>query len=60
LINPPELGVLERAIQQVKYGKAVLIPMSSQTRGHGTHTLAAVWKKHLAKLLSATERPERN
>jgi len=55
LINPPELGVLEREIKQVKRGKAILIPLSEQTRGHGTHTLAPVWKKHLAKFLKQTE-----
>jgi homoserine O-acetyltransferase len=56
LINPPELGVLEREIKRVKRGKAVLIPLSDQTRGHGTHTLAAVWKQHLEKLLKQTAR----
>ena len=55
LINPPELGVLEREIKRVKRGKAVVVPMSEATRGHGTHTLAPVWKKHLAKLLEQTE-----
>jgi len=54
LINPPELGVLEREIKRVKRGKAILIPLSDQTRGHGTHTLAPVWKKHLAKFLKQT------
>jgi homoserine O-acetyltransferase len=56
LINPPELGVLEREIKRVKRGRAILIPMSDRTRGHGTHTLAPIWKKHLARLLSDSER----
>jgi homoserine O-acetyltransferase len=51
LINPPELGILEENIKSVKWGKAIVIPMSDQTRGHGTHTLAAVWKDHLSQLL---------
>jgi regulation of enolase protein 1 (concanavalin A-like superfamily)/pimeloyl-ACP methyl ester carboxylesterase len=55
LINPPELGVLEREIRRVQRGKAVLIPRSERTRGHGTHTLAAVWKDHLVRLLADTE-----
>jgi homoserine O-acetyltransferase len=55
LINPPELGILEREITKVKQGKAMVMPMSDQTRGHGTHTLAAVWKQHLAELLKRTE-----
>jgi homoserine O-acetyltransferase len=55
LINPPELGVLEREIKHVKRGKAVVMPQSDKTRGHGTHTLAAVWKEHLAELLKESE-----
>jgi len=51
LINPPELRVLETEIKRVKRGKAIVIPLGEQTRGHGTHTLAPVWKKHLAKFL---------
>jgi homoserine O-acetyltransferase/O-succinyltransferase len=54
LINPPELRVLEREIKRVKRGKAILIPLRDDTRGHGTHTLAPVWKKHLAKFLKQT------
>ena len=33
------------------HGKAVIIPLSDKTAGHGTHTLAAVWKDYLAELL---------
>jgi len=51
LVNPPELGILEREIRRVPRGRALLIPRSDQTRGHGTHTLAAVWKTHLIELL---------
>ena len=55
LINPPDLGILEREINRVPHGTALLIPAGPNTRGHGTHTLAAVWKDHLAELLKATE-----
>lgn len=55
LINPPELRLLESEIRRVKNGKAVVIPQSDQTRGHGTHTLATTWKKHLAWLLDKSE-----
>jgi homoserine O-acetyltransferase/O-succinyltransferase len=55
LINPPELGILEREIKNVAHGKAILMPMSDATRGHGTHTLAAVWKHHLAELVKMTD-----
>jgi homoserine O-acetyltransferase len=52
LINPPELGILEHAILRVPHGRAVVLPRSEQTRGHGTHTLAAVWKDQLERLLA--------
>jgi homoserine O-acetyltransferase len=58
LINPPDLGILERQIKRVKNGKAVVIPESEQTRGHGTHTLAVVWKEHLEELLKRSEQGE--
>jgi homoserine O-acetyltransferase len=54
-INPPELGILELQIKNVAHGRAVIIPISSQTRGHGTHTIAAVWKDQLVSLLKETE-----
>jgi homoserine O-acetyltransferase len=55
LINPPELGILEKEINSVPRGKALVIPRSDKTRGHGTHTLASIWKKNLQDLLDATE-----
>ena len=55
LINPPELGILEREIKRVKRGRAVVIPLSKDTRGHGTHTVAALWKQHLAALLKESQ-----
>jgi homoserine O-acetyltransferase len=56
LINPPELGILEREITKVPRGKAVVIPPSDKTAGHGTHTLAAVWKQYLDELLKQSAR----
>jgi homoserine O-acetyltransferase len=50
-INPPELGIAEREIKRVPRGKFVLIPISDQTHGHGTHTWAAVWQQYLKELL---------
>src|SRR5262249_13224863 len=50
-INPPELGIVEREIKKVKAGKFVLLPVSEQTHGHGTHTWAAVWQQYLRELL---------
>lgn len=56
LINPPEIGILERAIKNVRHGRSIVFPESAQTNGHQTHTLAAVWMKHLVELLASTEK----
>ena len=56
LINPPELQILEREIDRVPKGRAVVLPLSDRTAGHGTHTLAAVWKSHLEDLLRTSRR----
>ena len=55
-INPPELGLMERLIAKVKGARYVLIPTSERTRGHGTHTAAAVWKEYFAPFVAALER----
>ena len=55
-INPPELGIAETAVKRIAHGRFVLIPISEQTHGHGTHTWAAVWQSYLAELLKETER----
>ncbi len=54
--NPPELGVMDAQIKRVKQGRAVLIPASEQTAGHGTVFQAKFWKKEVAELLQATPR----
>lgn len=51
LINPPELGILEREIKRVRNGRAVVLPLTPDTRGHGSHTVAALWKQYLKELL---------
>jgi len=56
LINPPELGSLERQIQRVKHGKAIVLPYNRDSVGHGSHTKAVLWKKQLVRLLKKTER----
>ena len=52
-VNPPELGILEREIKRVKHGRYVLIPISDETRGHPTHSIAKLWKQYVAELLAA-------
>lgn len=56
IINPPELETLEREVKRVPRGRAIVLPLSERTAGHGTHTLAAVWKAHLVEFLKATDR----
>jgi homoserine O-acetyltransferase len=55
-INPPELKIMDRDIQRVKEGKYVLLPITPETRGHGTHSFPAIWKDHLAELLKRSEK----
>lgn len=43
VVNPPELGLMEQLMPRVRNGRYVLIPTSEETRGHGTHSLPAVW-----------------
>jgi homoserine O-acetyltransferase/O-succinyltransferase len=50
-INPPELGIIEREIKRVKRGRFILLPITDQTRGHGTHTIATIWQGYLKELL---------
>ncbi len=51
LVNPPELGFMEKLMPQVKRGKYILIPVSDKTRGHGTHSLPAIWGQYLKEFL---------
>ena len=54
-VNPPELGIVEKEIKRVKHGRYILIPISDQTRGHGTHSIPAIWKNYLAELLDESK-----
>ncbi len=51
LVNPPELGLMEKLMPRVRKGRYVLIPISDETRGHGTHSLPAVWGSYLEAFL---------
>jgi homoserine O-acetyltransferase len=50
-INPPELGLAEKQVKEMPRAKFVLLPITDATRGHGTHTAAAIWKDYLVELL---------
>jgi homoserine O-acetyltransferase/O-succinyltransferase len=54
-INPPELGIAERLAKQMPHAKFVLLPITDRTRGHGTHTQAAIWKDYLVELLKESQ-----
>jgi homoserine O-acetyltransferase/O-succinyltransferase len=52
LVNPPELGLMEPLIARVPHARYVLLPITDATRGHGTHTVPAIWKPYLAAFLA--------
>jgi homoserine O-acetyltransferase len=54
-VNPPELPMMQSLISQVKRGQFVLVPISDETRGHGTHSLPHVFGPHLAAFLKTLE-----
>jgi homoserine O-acetyltransferase/O-succinyltransferase len=51
-VNPPELPMMHALIKQVKHGRFVLLPITDDTRGHGTHSLPAIWGPELIKFLA--------
>jgi homoserine O-acetyltransferase len=53
VVNPPELGLMEKLMPRVRRGKYILIPTSPQTRGHGTHSLPAIWGRYLQDFLNS-------
>lgn len=56
--NPPETGIMERAMKQVKNGRIYLIPASEETSGHLTTGKAKFYKLQLLELLqTAPHRP---
>ena len=54
-INPPDVGIVERTVKLMPKAKFILIPTSDATRGHGTHTVAAIWKDYLAEFMRESE-----
>jgi homoserine O-acetyltransferase/O-succinyltransferase len=55
--NPPETGVMERAMKRVRNGKLYVIPASEETSGHLTTGNAKFYKQHLQELLESAPRP---
>ena len=57
--NPPELGILEKALPRIKNAKALVIPGSPETFGHGTTGNARFWKKEVGELLQSAPKLSR-
>ena len=55
-INPPELKVVDTAILKVQKGKFILLPITPETRGHGTHSLPKIWGHYLQDFLEETKK----
>lgn len=53
-VNPPELGILEAEIKKVKHGRAIVLPITDETVGHGTHSRPAIWGDRLRAFLEET------
>ncbi len=55
-VNPPELKILETEIKKVKNGRAIVLPITDSTSGHGTHSNPLVWGHYLKELLAISEK----
>ncbi len=56
-VNPPELGLAERLDARMPSAKFIMIPISSRTRGHGTHSQPALWGDALRDFLGTLAAP---
>jgi homoserine O-acetyltransferase/O-succinyltransferase len=54
--NPPETGVMDRALKRIKNARLFLIPASEDTRGHLTTGFAKFWKAPLQDFLDTAPR----
>jgi homoserine O-acetyltransferase len=50
--NPPETGIMSKAMKEVKHGRIYLIPASPETSGHSTTGHASFYKQQLQELLA--------
>ena len=54
--NPPETGVMEKAMKEVKHARIYLIPASAETSGHATTGNAKFYKQQLQEFLASAPR----
>jgi pimeloyl-ACP methyl ester carboxylesterase len=52
-VNPPELGMAERYAAMMPRTQFILLPITAETRGHGTHSAPNVWGGYLSAFLAA-------
>jgi len=55
-VNPPELPMMETLIKRVKRGRFLLLPITDATRGHGTHSIPAIWGTAVSEFLKTVRR----
>lgn len=55
LLNPPELGAMDRIIPKIPNARSILVPQGPDTIGHSTLTRARVWAPFLKLLLDETK-----
>jgi homoserine O-acetyltransferase len=51
--NPPETGITEAVLKRIRSAQLLLIPASTETRGHGTTAQAKFYAKELRAFLDA-------
>ena len=56
-VNPPELKLAEMYAAKMPKTRFIMLPITDQTRGHGTHSLPGVWGDYLKEFLASL--PER-
>ena len=54
-INPRNFPMPQQAVRRIKNAQFRLIPETTETHGHGTHTWAKFWKADLIALLARSE-----
>ena len=54
-INPRNFPMPQQAVKRMKNAEFRLIPESTETHGHGTHTWAKFWKADLSALLARSQ-----
>ena len=52
-VNPPELKMAEMYAAKMPKTRFIMLPITDQTRGHGTHSLPSVWGGYLRDFLSS-------